>query len=137
MQAKEDNDERMLYERPAITIMDNRNQIDEQQGKQPTFALNVDIFETIKQFYGLGWMPQPLKQQEDYGRRVIFNEGQSWQMLSKIFKARNPNKFCIPGLLDADKPRILGVVESMNNALTANDDSIFCSSTGSFSRNVL
>ena len=34
--------------------MDNRNQIEEQQGKQPTLHWML-TFETIKQFYGLGW----------------------------------------------------------------------------------
>ena len=44
----------MLYESPAITVMDNRNQIDEQQGKQPTLHWML-TFETMKQSYGLGW----------------------------------------------------------------------------------
>ena len=83
--------------------MDNRNQIEEQQGKQPTLHWML-TFETIKQLTNT---------------------------------KENPKKFSLPGLLEADKPRILGVVESTNNALTAKDDSIFCSSTGSFSRNVL
>ena len=90
--AKQDNNERMLYERPVITFMDNWRQIDKQQGKRPTLHW-ILTFETIKQFYGLGWNATTT---EATGR--LWQKGKfSWRPEltdpkgNFIFKARNPS----------------------------------------------